>query len=138
MNIIETLLDNVDALLAWFASGLKTSCEDYCELETADSEFTLVSRDGSLVSIISVEGVSRLIGTEEFNHIHTSLTQTLRTALGRRGHSFQVIFSYDRAKAQQQISEMLTPAKATAQRLQLALNDLFVEREKVISSYCAK
>jgi len=138
MNIIDTLLGNVDSLLAWFASGLKTSCEDYCELETADSEFTLVSRDGSLVSMISVEGVSRLIGAEEFTHIHSNLTQTLRTALGRRGHSFQVVFSYDRAKAQQQISDMLMPAKATAQRLQLALNDLFTEREKVISSYCAK
>lgn len=138
MNIIDRLLSNVDSLLAWFASGLKTSCEDYCELETADSEFTLVARDGSLVSMISVEGVSRLIGTDEFNQIHTGLTQTLQTSLGRRGHSFQVVFSYDRAKAMQQISEMLTPAKATAQRLQLSLNDLFSEREKVISSYCAK
>lgn len=138
MNIMDRLLNNVDSLLAWFASGLKTSCEDYCELETADSEFTLVARDGSLVSVISVEGVSRLIGTDEFNQIHAGLTQTLQTSLGRRGHSFQVVFSYDRAKAMQQISEMLTPAKATAQRLQLSLNDLFLEREKVISSYCAK
>ena len=138
MNVIDRLLNNVDSLLAWFASGLKTSCEDYCELETADSEFTLVGRDGSLVSMISIEGVSRLIGTDEFNQIHAGLTQTLQTSLGRRGHSFQVVFSYDRAKAMQQISDMLTPAKATAQRLQLSLSDLFSEREKVISSYCAK
>ncbi|MBP9725954.1 MAG: type IV secretion protein IcmB [Gammaproteobacteria bacterium] len=138
MNIVDRLLNNVDSLLAWFASGIKTSCEDYCEIESADSEFSLVARDGSLVSLISIEGVSRLIGTDEFNQIHAGLTQTLQTSLGRRGHSFQVVFSYDRAKAMQQISEMLTPAKATAQRLQLSLNDLFAEREKVISSYCAK
>lgn len=138
MTIVDRLLNNVDSLLAWFASSLKTSTEDYCELETADSEYTLVARDGSLASVISVEGVSRLIGSDEFNQIHAGLTQTLQTSLGRRGHSFQAVFTYERAKAVQQISEMLTPAKETAQRLQLSLQDLFAEREKVISSYCAK
>lgn len=138
MNIVDRLLNNIDSLLAWFASGLKTSCEDYCALETADSPFTFATQDGSLVSLIRVDGLSCLVGAEEFNHIHANLTQTLRTALGRRGHSLQVVFSYDRSKAFQEISDMLAPAKASAQQLQLTLNDLFAEREKVISSYCAK
>jgi intracellular multiplication protein IcmB len=136
-TFIDPLLDGIDAILAWFSTDLKQTVESYCDLETADDPHTLVARDGSLVSVIRVQGVTRLIGQEEFEMIHEGLTQSLQATLKRPGHLVQVYFSYDRDVVKSEIEEILAPAMATAKRLNLDLDDLFTERVNHISRYCA-
>ncbi len=136
-NFVDPLLDGIDSILAWFSTELKQTAESYCDLETADDKTTLVARDGSLISVIRVFGVTRLIGTEEFDSIHAGITQSLQPTLKRAGHVVQVYFSYDRAAVKPEIEEILSPAKATAARLKLSLDDLFKERVDYLSKYCA-
>src|SRR3990167_9931190 len=136
-SIVESALDGIDALLAWFSTEIKQSIESYCDLETADDVHTLVARDGSLISIIRVYGVTKLMGQEEFNRAHEGLTQALQAALKRPGHAVQVYFSYDRDAVKPEIEEILMPARGTAKRLNLDLADLFSERVNFISKYCA-
>ena len=92
-TFIDPLLDSIDAILAWFSTELKQTCESYCDLETAEDKFTLVARDGSLVSVIRVFGVTKLIGQTEFDAIHYGITQNLQATLKRKGHAVQVYFS---------------------------------------------
>src|SRR5258708_404332 len=93
-TFMDPVLDGIDAVLAWFSTELKQTVESYCDLETADDMHTLVARDGSLVSVIRVFGVTKLIGPEEFDAIHSGLTQSLQATLKRAGHAVQVYFSY--------------------------------------------
>lgn len=137
MSIIDPVLDGIDSLLAWFSTEVKQTTESYCDLETADDAHTLVARDGSLVSVIRVFGVTRLIGADEFDMIHRGLTQSLQATLKRAGHTVQVYFCYDRATVKAEIDDILTPAKQTAKRLHLELEDLFKERVDYLSKYCA-
>lgn len=137
-NFVDPLLDGIDSLLAWFSTEFHQTAESYCDLETAESETNLVARDGSLISVIQINGVTKLIGEEEFNQIHAGLTQSLQTALKRPGHIVQVCFSYDRAAVKLQIQDILAPAKNTANKLGLSLDDLFKERVDYISRYCAE
>jgi intracellular multiplication protein IcmB len=137
MSIVDPLLDSIDSILAWFSTELKQTTESYCDLETADDAHTLVARDGSLVSVIRIFGVTRLIGNEEFDRIHSGLTQSLQATLKRPGHAVQVYFCYDKATVKAEIDNILTPAKQTAKRLNLELDDLFKERIDYISQYCA-
>lgn len=136
-TFIDPLLDSIDAVLAWFSTEIKQTVESYCDLETADDVTTLVGRDGSLISVIRVFGVTRLIGQEEFDAIHQGITQSLQATLKRPGHAVQVYFSYDRDAVKPEIEDILAPARATAQRLGLDLDDLFSERINYISKYCA-
>ncbi len=136
-TFIDPLLDSIDAIMAWFSTELKQTVESYCDLETADDQQTLVARDGSLISVIRVLGVTRLIGQEEFDAIHHGLTQSLQATLKRPGHVVQVYFSYDREAVKPEIEEILSPARATAKRLRLDLDDLFNERIDYISKFCA-
>lgn len=136
-TFIDPLLDSIDAILAWFSTDLKQTTESYCDLETADDHHTLVARDGSLISVIRVFGVTKLVGQEEFNQIHAGLTQSLQATLKRPGHIVQVYFSYDREAVKAELSEILSPARATAKRLHMDLDDLFNERVNYISNYCA-
>lgn len=136
-KLLDPLFDGIDSFLAWLSTALKQTTESYCELETADSPTVLVAHDGSLVSIIKISGVTTLIGTAEFAQLYEGLTLSLRTALSRAGHAAQVLFHYDRNVVAAQIKEILEPAKQTSKRLHLTLDDLFEERIKFLSQYCA-
>lgn len=136
-SFIDPVLDGIDSILAWFSTEIKQTAESYCDLETAEDTNTLVARDGSLISVIRIYGVTRLVGTEEFAAIHAGLTQSLQATLKRPGHVLQVYFSYDRAAVKTELEDILSPAKATATRLNLKLDDLFKERIDYISKFCA-
>lgn len=134
---LEGFLNGVESFLAWLSSSLKQTTEAYCDLETADSPNVLVAHDGALISLIRVSGVTQLIGSEEFERLHDGLTMSLQTPLSRAGHAFQVVFHHDRYAAPQLIADILSPSQQTSQRLSLALDDLFAERIKNLSDYCA-
>ena len=76
-SFMDPVLDSIDSVLAWFSTELGKTVESYCDIETSDDKHTLVARDGSLVSVIRLFGVTKLIGSDEFDAIHQGLTQNL-------------------------------------------------------------
>ena len=135
--VMTPVLDAIDGILSWMGTSLGQTTDYYCDLESAENRHTLVCRDGSLVSIIQLHGCTELVGPDEFDRIHQGLSSSLSSALARAGHTFQFYFHYDQDAAEQQIKEMLAPARATAQRLDLDLTDLFDERISHLHKYCA-
>jgi intracellular multiplication protein IcmB len=136
MALIDPLIETLDSLMAWFTSSMKQTTESYCDIETADDTYTLVGYDGSLATVVKVSGVTHLIGREEFNTIHDALTTALQGNMKKVGHVFQFFFHYDKSQSQNEIKQILEPCKATADRLNLSLEDLFEERIDYIGSYC--
>lgn len=137
-NFADTIIDTIDSFVAWASSSIKQTTESYCELQTADSQNVLVGNDGSLISIIKIDGVKALIGTEEFDRIQDGLLRSLQTAMSRSGHSIQVYFSYNRDEVGEEIAHIFEPARATAKQLSLSLDDLFNERISYLTRYCAR
>jgi len=134
---IDSMFDGIDSFLAWLSASLKQTTESYCDLETADSPVTLVAHDGSLISVIKIVGVTTLIGVPEFERLCEGLSLTLQTALSRTGHALQVLFYHDGQIVESVLEDILKPAKDTAKRLNLALDDVFEERVKYLARYCA-
>ena len=60
----------------------------------------------------------------------------LQTTMSHPGYLVQVFFSYNKDEVQGVISEILSPAEATAERLGLRLDDLF-RKELIISANIA-
>lgn len=137
-NWSESFFEGVDTFFAWLSTSLKQTTESYCELETADSPTVLVNHDGSLVSLIKIEGVTALAGVEEFNHLVEGIANAFQGAMSRPGHALQVYFSHDKQNIRKVIQDIYSPAEATAQRLELNLDDLFKERVDYLSQYCAE
>ncbi len=137
-NVVDAFLGGVDSILAWMSMLLKTTVSSYCDLETADSPTVLVSHDGSLLSIIKVNGVTTLLGSTEFDRLYQGVAGIFLTALSRDGYEIQVLFNYNPEKAQELIGDIYEPAKATAARLKLDLDDLFEERVNYLARYCAE
>ncbi|EKD74649.1 MAG: hypothetical protein ACD_44C00371G0006 [uncultured bacterium] len=138
VNVVESVLGGVDSLLAWMASILKTTTSTYCDLETADNATVLVTHDGSLGSVIQVNGLTTLLGEVEFQRLYKGVASCFQTAFNRDGHSLQVFFNYNPEKAAALITEIYGPARSTAERLRLDLNDLLEERVNYLSKYSAE
>ncbi len=134
----ESFFEGIDTFFAWLSTSLKQTTEAYVDLETADSSTVLVNHDGSLISIIKVEGVTALAGAEEFEHLVAGLNNAFQAAMGRPGHALQVYFSHDKQNIKNVIEDIYAPADATAKRLELNLTDLFEERVDYLSQYCAE
>src|SRR5258705_11040597 len=58
--------------------------------------------------------------------------------MNRDGHAVQVVFNYNRQFIDARIRDIFEPAKNTSDKLGLALEDLFEERIKYLSQYCAE
>lgn len=136
-RFVEKIANTIDTFVAWLSSSLKQTTESYCDLETADNPTTLVAHDGSLVSVVRIEGAKTLIGEEEFSKLHEGLTLGLRTGLVRSGRTVQVLFNYEKQGVAAKITKIFEPALQTEQQLNLNLEDLFSERIKYLSRYCA-
>lgn len=126
-----------DTFLSWMSTSLKQSTASYCDLQTADSSTTLVNHDGSLLSVIRIDGVKSLIGREEFEQMQMGFRQSLQTVMSQPGHFIQVYFSHNKDAVKTELSDILAPARDTAERLGLQLDDLFEERVNHLSHYCA-
>ncbi|MCW8398722.1 type IV secretion protein IcmB [Legionella sp. PATHC038] len=134
----ESFFEGIDTFFAWLSTSLKQTTESYIELETADSPTVLVNHDGSLISILKVEGVSALVGAAEFENLIAGITNSFQGAMGRPGHALQVYFSHDKQNIRKLIQDTYEPATATAKRLELNLTDLFEERINYMAQYCAE
>lgn len=125
------------ALFGWVSTSVRQTSAAYCDLQTADSPTVLVSNDGSLMSVIRIDGVTALIGTDEFGEIQAGLQQSFQTVMSQPGHLMQVFFGYDPTEVRNELKEILMPAEQTADRIGLDLEDLFRERIDNLGNYCA-
>jgi len=132
----ENFFYGVDTFLAWMSTFLKQYAMNYCDLETADSEYVLVNHDGTLVTILEIDGITGLVGHEEFDKLINGLNNALHGAMSRPGFAFQIYFSYDKENIKDYIQTNFQAAVGTAKRLGMNLDDLFRERVEILSRYC--
>lgn len=137
-NWSESFFEGVDTFFAWLSTSLKQTTESYCMLETADSPYVLVNHDGSLLSVVKIEGITAMAGTEEFEALVSGLSNAFQGAMSRPGHALQVLFSHDKQNIKKIIRDIYQAAEATEKRLELNLDDLFKERVDYLSLYCSQ
>tara|TARA_R110002126_G_scaffold135987_4_gene280452 strand:- start:108511 stop:111528 length:3018 start_codon:yes stop_codon:yes gene_type:complete len=137
MSFVDPIIDAFDSLLEWLSNSLHQTTRSYCELETVLDKYTLVGRDGSLVSIVKIDGIQFLVGDDEFKSILESLSVSLQPTMKQPGQTIQVLYSYDTTTVKQELKSILEPSWNTAQDLSLDLNDLFEEKINYLSHYCS-
>jgi len=108
-NVMDSILNSVDSLLEWLATSLKTTTASYCDLEAVDNRHTLVTRDGSMVTVLQVEGVQFMVGGEEFENLHAGVSNAFSTAMSREGHGIQLSFTYDNETVGGEITGIFEP-----------------------------
>lgn len=133
--MLNGIVNGMDSFFIWLNSALKQNLADYSDLETAQDDYVLVAKDGSLLSVIKIDGYKSLINVEAFfSKISQPIAAGLDPYFSKPGHSLQVWFSMDRSKSKQTVKEALAPSYETAKRLNLDINEILDERVENISS----
>lgn len=125
-------------MFAPFVKAAKYPLESFIRLETADDEMTLVAEDGSLVTLIRVDGSRLLIGDEEYRYLIDAATTRIGSRFDQPGYAMQIFFSRDPARSRAQIENLVQPSAASVQAMDLDLDDLMRERTRHLSHYIVR
>ena len=121
--MLDTLVHGIDRGIRALSETFYGPVGSYCKLETVDRG-VLVADDGSLITVLRLEGALKQVGVDEYATIVRGLTEKLQSTLSRPGHCIQVVFEYDPEASGGRIREMLLPSRRTAQNLGLHIGPL--------------
>lgn len=125
MASFSRLADAADSLLDMFSGVFKDSIGDYCDIETADDEYTFVSKDGSLLTLLRVSGCRSLMDYSDLrSQIISPLVSSMTGQFNEPAHQLQFWFEVDPDATRTEVSRLLEPSRETARRLSLDLQDL--------------
>lgn len=132
--MLNGLVNGLDSFFIWLNSVLKQNLADYSDLETAQDDYTLVAKDGSLLSIIKLDGYKSLINVDAYlDKISEPISSGLDPFFVKTGHALQVWFAVDPAKSELAVKNALASSYETAKNLNLELTEILDERVKNIS-----
>jgi len=122
-------------LMGALGAGTKKHISSFCFLETSDGEQTLVAKDGSLATVLRIDGIEQVVGDSELDSIVEGMNIRMSPYLAEDGHAIQVWFARDPDLAGQMVKDLLKSARGVAKRLDLDMEDLFGERERNLPKY---
>jgi intracellular multiplication protein IcmB len=114
---------------------LKRPMSTYCFLETTDGAHNLIGKDGSICSIIRVDGLKRVMGVEELVRVASHMTEKMSSWMASPGHAVQIWFARDPDLSGDLVKNLMLPARNVAKRLGIDLEDVFSERERHLPRY---
>lgn len=132
--MLTNLVNGLDSFFIWLNSVLKQNLSDYIDLETAQDGVSLVAKDGSLLSIIQIDGYKSLINTDAyFDKISAPIGSGIESFFLKPGHAMQIWFSIDPTKSRRIVRDALEPSYQTIKKLNLELEEILDERVNLIS-----
>ena len=131
------ILDSVDQILATLAIAARQPLGSMTTLETIDDKRTFVASDGSLMTLLRVDGARKVVGGVELEELNEGARIALAPYLDRAGHALQVWYVRDPDGAPLTVARALQPAERAASAIRLELDDLFAERKRRLPAYLA-
>lgn len=99
---------------------------DFCDLETVEQE-TLVANDGSLATIIRLEGIQTLLPYQDFVTICKTLETDLAVFMQKIGYQIQVLYNKD-FEGHDMLESIRRSKHHTAKNLQADLHSIIDEQ----------
>jgi len=130
-------LSILDSIFKPLLRTLKQPIESFIRLETADSDFVLAAEDGSLISVLRVDGSYQIIGRVEYERILSDAVVKFGSKFDKPGHAMQVYFARNPDLIKAKLKALLEPNRATAENAGLEIGDIFDEKEKHLSKFLA-
>lgn len=127
--MLNAIVDGLDSFFIWLNSALKQNLADYSDLETAQDKYTMVAKDGSLLSILRIDGYKSLINIESFyEKISMPIAGGFDPIFSKPGHMIQVWFSVDPTKSEKIVKLALQPSYETSKKLEMDFTEILDER----------
>jgi len=135
--LMKQMIAAFDHLMMWTSSFLKQDFKSYCSLEVPVDEVTFARRDGGLVTYMRLRGSTSLVGNEEFSKIGNKIDTLFAAQMKETGHDIQIVFRQDDEDSGKLIERAYSPARATCDRIGLAIDDLLDSDVETMSKFVA-
>lgn len=139
MSLVRSLIDKIDDLVQGIRLFFKRNISAYCDLETAIDSSMLVSRDGSLATVIHWNGSLRMIGPDEYDSIIGRINDRLAPSLKGVGHGLQVVFTSEGSESSSDsvLTQQFEGIRRAARKLKLDFEDVIEDRYRKLSELCS-
>ncbi len=133
--MLNKLVAGIDTMIINLGQMLNQNLADYSDLETVHSQYNVVTKDGSLMTLIRIDGYRNLINDlSYYERISSELSSGLDIFLTKPGHQIQIWFAVDPQRSESMVKKALTPSYETARKLNMDIYEILDERVKNISS----
>lgn len=144
-KILDSLLDATEAAVAYVSKYMVgKDLAGYCELATAigltdddvsrnpalTDPYTLVTNDGSLLTVFDVQGTYQILSEADFDKLIDNLRVKMNGYMREQGHTFTVSFERDPDRALDELMRLAEPQINAARRIGLKSEDLILDRVK--------
>lgn len=129
---LTSAIGTIGSVVARYA---KKPLESFSALETPEGGHTIVAKDGSLATVLRIDGVRQILGNDELEHLIERLTVQLSPYFGRPGHALQVWFARDPDLSDLVVRNLMRPPRNVAHELSLDFEDLFDAREAHLPNF---
>ncbi|MBU6475725.1 MAG: type IV secretion protein IcmB, partial [Alphaproteobacteria bacterium] len=127
----------LSSFLSPFVKILRQPVESFIRLETSDDEMTFASSDGSLMTLVRVDGARQIIGDAEYKKILDDCVVKFGARFDRPGHALQIYFVRNPERIGEEIRLLLRPNREAARNIGLEIDDIFDERARNLGRYVA-
>lgn len=122
-----------DSFARIISTFMNESLADMIRVESMEDDRTLVMKDGSLMSMILLEGALKTPGQEELAEIVERLRIALSPYMSSPGHVISFTLIRDPDAARREVSSLVRRTGSAARSLGLDIEDVLAERERVLS-----
>lgn len=145
MSITTKIITSLDIVLNYINKDLYKNIDDYCFLETSRSNFEvsddmvigkMVANDGSLVSILRIDGIKKVVSKRETITTVEDLNKKIKSSFKEKGHMMQFFFTKDKERTKQEIERLMRPYKNESIKNGANAGFIFDEKVDYLSDEC--
>lgn len=144
-KFLDGLVDATEGFLAYMSRYMVgKDLAGYCELATAigltdddisrnpalKDPYTLVTHDGSLLTVFDVQGTYQILSEDDFDELIENLRLKMSGYMREPGHSLTFGFERDPDRALDELMRLAEPQINAARRMGINTEDIIIDRVK--------
>jgi len=140
MRFVDRVVDNLDALLSYGHSAIwRTNPREFLDIATTDDNMTFVTRDGALLTLLKVKGLTSNLYDDELKAVINEMSEITGRDLIKSGiHSFAISFEFDPDAAYAYCQESLRATAQTGARYGMGnfMKLIVQEKSRKMAEFC--
>lgn len=135
----ERMYRSIDDFLSGMEDYASKPAGHFCAPEAIDGvlDGAIVAGDGSLMSMLRVNGALSVMGSDEYAHLFSTLQTALANPMDHPGHALAVYFTFDPYTALRDARAALRPSVEQGSRLGMDVEALMDDWSRAIARYTA-
>lgn len=127
-----------DSAFQWGNRIIKANPRTFIDIETIEDNTTIVMNDGSLLTAVTIDGVSKAVLEEEFAEIIDEAERKLMAYMSDGCHYPSFFFLRDSDGIDAELETIYGSVKRATEAIGLEMHDIIEEQTEVLKRYCQK